>query len=72
VPQFNLRFAKHLRALMDKRKVSVADLAATIGRGDEVVYQYLRGQTLPSVEVLEAIGTALALPDYRKVLPPRD
>jgi ribosome-binding protein aMBF1 (putative translation factor) len=70
VPEFNRRFAEHLRTLIDERGLRVADLALEIGRGDEVIYQYLRGKALPSVEVIVALGRALGLRDYRKVLPP--
>lgn len=70
------RFAVHLRALMDAKKWQVGDLHEQLelfapGAVDKPAIQaWLRGQSMPKAKLIEPIGKALGLSDYRQVLPP--
>lgn len=69
-----VRFALHLRALLEAKKLSSAEAAARItaaGLPTEVpaVNHWLRGDNMPKAKDLETIGRALGLADYRKLLP---
>lgn len=69
-----VRFALHLRDMLDKKKWSPSDLSERLKtHGLDIdpagVNVWLRGDGLPKAKDLEAVGNALGLKDYRKVLP---
>lgn len=69
------RFAAHLRDLMDDKGWDVADLHyrlmhSGVDVGKPAIHRWLRGQSMPRAEDLEAIGMAFGLRDPRFILPP--
>jgi hypothetical protein len=70
----SVRFARRLRELMEEHGWSSRDVAervtgAGVPIGDRGIDAWLRGQRLPKLKDLERVGTALALADYRDLLP---
>ena len=73
--KFNVRFAIHLRALLEKRKLTAAEFHnrlndARLHVSENLVMKWLSGDRYPRPDDLEAIGLALGLSDYRKIFPP--
>jgi len=72
---FGQRFALRLREVMDKRKLSSADVAELITKAGvskmsaRGVDAWLRGTSGPKFRDLERIGRALGFEDYRDLLP---
>ncbi len=69
-----IRFAIHLRKLIDARGMTPADLHAKLVEGGtevsmELVKKWLRGDGFPRPNDLESLGNALDMRDYRFVLP---
>jgi transcriptional regulator with XRE-family HTH domain len=55
---------------MDEVGITSKALAAKLGIKEPTVRYWLRAETFPDIETLAALGKALGLDDYRKVLPP--
>jgi len=69
-------FATHLRALLEKRRMTAESFHEAVrSEGLDVaaitVRKWISGDRLPRADDLVAIGTALGLKDYRFVLPAR-
>ena len=72
---FIVRFAKKLRARMDAQDLSADELAARLAHvgvkaTTASVNKWLRAQSLPRLQDLEALGDVLQYADYRSLLPP--
>src|SRR5262245_17907172 len=71
----NERFGQHFRTLVDRSGLTVTELKDLLSKaGHEVsesaIRKWMRGDRYPDHELMEALGTALGLSDYRKILPP--
>lgn len=72
---FGVRFAIHLRKLLDKRKLTSAEfLSALRDAGLDVapvtVKKWISGENVPLAQDFEYIAKALGIRDYRRTLPP--
>lgn len=72
---YKVRFALHLRGLLEERKLTPgAFLARLQEAGLEIeqhgVNHWLRGESMPRLADMPAVGQALRMKDYRKLLPP--
>ena len=72
---FGVRFAIHLRGMLDKRKLGAAEFLTLVQKaGVDVsaatVRKWLSGDRLPMAQDFEGIGRALGMPDYRQSMPP--
>ena len=73
--RFPVRFGVHLRSLMDARGWQTADVAKALAEqgveiGKPTIQHWLRGGGCPSEDLLEPLGRAFGLSDYRHILPP--
>jgi hypothetical protein len=73
--RFEVRFAIHLRELLDERGIGPSEFLDRLrGAGADVtgeaVKKWLSGDALPRPPDMERIGKLLCLEDYRFVLPP--
>lgn len=72
---FGTRFARHLRTLIDKRKMTPAAFVdelngAKLAVSYSTIKKWLSGDRLPRAEDFETIGRVLHLKDYRDAMPP--
>lgn len=72
---FGVRFAIHLRGLLDKRKLGIGEFITLVeNSGLDVslatVKKWLSGDRVPRAEDFEFIGAALRIQDYRQAMPP--
>jgi transcriptional regulator with XRE-family HTH domain len=73
-PDIKVRFALKLRGLVAKKGWTSVDLAERIAGYDGAVTNraidaWLRGDTLPSISILESLAEVLGITDYRQILP---
>jgi transcriptional regulator with XRE-family HTH domain len=67
--EFNKTFATNLSRLMERKGLTAPQLAAILGKSDNLVYQYLRAVTMPQLRDLPSLASALGIRDYRRLLP---
>lgn len=72
---YKVRFALHLRGLLEERGLSSTDFLSRLEEaGLEVelaaVQHWLRGTSTPRPADMWAVGAALRMKDYRKAYPP--
>lgn len=72
--RFEIRFAIHLRELLDKRKLTPVDFidrlqAAGVNVSAIAVRKWIAGAHLPRPQDAPAIGRVLGLKDYRHLWP---
>lgn len=73
-PDINIRFALHLRGLLERKHWTASDLTERLkaaGLAIEIfgVNTWLRGEGMPKAKDLEIVGRVCGLSDYRKILP---
>ena len=64
------QWAIHLRSLMESKSLSADKLANEIGKSRGMVYQWLRGDSVPHLDVWPAIAKELGLRHWQELCPP--
>ena len=59
VPERNRQFARHLNRLLSDASLDPGELAALLGRTEDLIYKYLQGVHLPKVHDLPGLAHAV-------------
>ena len=69
VPERNRQFASHLNRLLSEARLGPSELAASLGRTNVLIYEYLQGIHLPRLNELPELARALNLKSCRDLIP---
>ncbi|MGC4002849.1 MAG: helix-turn-helix transcriptional regulator [Pirellulales bacterium] len=64
------QWAIHLCALMEAKGTTATELAEAVGKGRATVFQWLRGDLIPSLDHWPTIAKALGLKSWQQLVPP--
>lgn len=63
------RFGTHLKQLVREAGMAAKDFAAQIGRSDDTVWYWLRGEHVPHIDEWPRIAEALGIGNVRDLVP---